>query len=150
MFVQRTTSQPATPGTDAGRSGDRVEVDRGQAALDGNGSRSNVRDMIRAVVLTAEEEKELGWLVVHEGCQASRERLIRGHLRLAAAIAENYLDRGLSLEELTEAANAGLVRATGSIDPSQGGRFSTHASWHIKHAIRQALATVRSPVYFRS
>ncbi len=69
---------------------------------------------------------------------------------MAAAIAENYANRGLSLEELTEAANAGLMRATENMDPSQGGRFSTNASWHIKHAIKHALANwVHAPVFIR-
>lgn len=149
MLVHRTT-RSATPGADVGRSGDRIEAEHRLKSVAGDDSRTCARDVIRAVILTAEEERELGWLVAHEGCQMSRERLIRGHLRLAAGIAENYLNRGLSLEELIEAANVGLVRATENMDPIQGGRFSTSASWFIKNAIKQAVAKAAyEPVFIR-
>ncbi len=149
MLNHRKTTRSTTPGADAGRTGDGVEAARRRAALAGDDSRAYPRSSIITVVLTAEEERELGLLVVRENCQASRERLIRGHLQLASAIAQNYLDRGLSLQELTEAANVGLVRATESIDPTYSGRFSTCASWFIKNAIKQALSNaVHAPVFF--
>jgi DNA-directed RNA polymerase sigma subunit (sigma70/sigma32) len=92
----------------------------------------------RSAQLTEDEERDLGTRVTNEGCAASRDRLVLANLRLAINIAMNYKGRGLACADLIEAAAAGLVLAVDHFDPAQGARFSTCASWWVKHAIRQA------------
>ena len=89
--------------------------------------------------LTAREEQVLGWALVERGCPMARERMLRANRGLVVSIAKRYAGRGLSEEALVERGLSGLRRAVDEFDPSLGARFSTHASWWIKHAIRRAL-----------
>jgi len=98
-------------------------------------------------LLTPEEEKELCWKIMHENCPASRDRMIRANLRLVVNIAKKYNNRGLSLQDLIEEGNLGLLRAVEAFDPEQGARFSTYASWWIKQAIKRALINAVQPIH---
>jgi RNA polymerase primary sigma factor len=106
-----------------------------------------LKEINRYPLLTAEEERELGWKIINDNCAESRERMIRSNLRLVVSIAKNYVNRGLSLTDLIEEGNIGLLRAVEGFDPSQGARFSTYASWWIKQAIKRALMNATQPVH---
>src|SRR5215471_15886898 len=122
-----------------------------QSASTGREVQSDLQLYLREInttpLLTAEEEKELGWKIINDNCPVSRERMIRSNLRLVISIAKNYANRGLSLTDLIEEGNIGLLRAVEGFDPAQGARFSTYASWWIKQAIKRALMNATQPVH---
>ncbi len=99
-------------------------------------------------LLTAEEECYLARLIIEENDQMARERLVRSNLRLVVNIAKKYAGRGaLSLGDLIEEGNLGLIKAVDYFDPERGTRFSTYAAWWIKQGIKSAqLGDVR-PVH---
>lgn len=88
-------------------------------------------------------EKELA----EREAQIARDRMIRSNLRLVVNIAKNYANRGMTLSDLIEEGNLGLLRAVEGFDPEQGTRFSTYASWWIKQAIKRALINTVQPIH---
>ena len=104
-------------------------------------------DINKVSLLTAEEERELGWAIINDDCAVARERMIRSNLRLVVAIGKNYTNRGLTLSDIIEEGNIGLMRAVEGFDPAQGARFSTYVSWWIKQAIKRALINARQPIH---
>ena len=83
-------------------------------------------------------------------CQAvARSRMVVSHLHLVPAIAKNYLGKGLSLDDLVQEGNIGLLRFVDQFDWRRGFRFSTYATWRIHQAITRAIAdqarTIRVP-----
>ncbi len=106
-----------------------------------------LRQIDEVPLLTAEQEKELCWRIIHENCPRAREQMIRSNLRLVVNIAKRYANRGLPLIDLIEEGNLGLLRAVEAFDPEQGARFSTYASWWIKQSIKRALINAVQPVH---
>jgi len=108
------------------------------------------KEINQIALLTAEQEKELA-VRVRSGDLAAREHMTKANLRLVVSIAKNYVDRGLSLLDLIEEGNLGLLKAVERFDPGEECRFSTYATWWIKQSIKRALIdtvkTVRIPSY---
>jgi RNA polymerase primary sigma factor len=120
---------------------------RASAADIQTGLQLYLRQINEIPLLTAEDEKQLGWAIINDNCAAARERMIRANLRLVVSIAKNYVNRGLTMQDLIEEGNVGLLRAVEGFDPAQGARFSTYASWWIKQAIKRALINATQPIH---
>lgn len=106
-----------------------------------------LKEISKTPLLTAEQERELGWRIINDNCPEARDHMIRANLRLVVAIAKNYANRGLPLSDLIEEGNVGLMRAVEGFDPSQGARFSTYGSWWIKQSIKRALMNAQQPIH---
>lgn len=106
-----------------------------------------LREIDEAALLSWEEEYELGTRVVQENDPWARELLVRSNLRLVVNIAKKYAGRGISLGDLIEEGNLGLIKAVDYFDPERGTRFSTYAAWWIKQSIKRALLENIQPVH---
>ncbi len=106
-----------------------------------------LKQIDRAPLLTMEQEQELGTLIMEEQDPMAREQLVRSNLRLVVNIAKKYTGRGISLGDLIEEGNLGLIKAVDYFDPKRGTRFSTYAAWWIKQSIKLALLNNVKPMH---
>jgi RNA polymerase sigma factor (sigma-70 family) len=106
-----------------------------------------LKEIDEASLLTWEEEYDLGTKVVEDNDPWAREMLVRSNLRLVVNIAKKYAGRGMSLGDLIEEGNLGLIKAVDYFDPERGTRFSTYAAWWIKQSIKRALLENIQPVH---
>jgi RNA polymerase sigma factor (sigma-70 family) len=136
-------SKPANELAEPQQSPDSATRDREILAL-------YLEDIRRVKLLTPEQEQELARRVQAGDAQAERQ-LVEANLRLVVTIARRYLNRGLSLLDLIEEGNVGLLHAARKFRPDRGTRFSTYATWWIRQAVVRALAnqarTIRLPVH---
>ncbi|MDP2226742.1 MAG: RNA polymerase sigma factor RpoS [Moraxellaceae bacterium] len=86
-----------------------------------------------------------------QGIESARKRMIESNLRLVVKISRRYVNRGLTLLDLIEEGNLGLIHAVEKFDPERGFRFSTYATWWIRQTIERGLMnqtrTVRLPIH---
>ncbi|HZS77835.1 MAG TPA: RNA polymerase sigma factor RpoD [Ktedonobacteraceae bacterium] len=130
--------------------------------------RMYLREIGRVPLLTAEEEVRLAkrmergraellkpvlqrdYRIIEDGEEAQR-RLTEANLRLVVSVAKKYIGRGMSLLDLIQEGNIGLIRAVEKFDYTKGYKFSTYATWWIRQAITRAIAdqarTIRIPVH---
>jgi RNA polymerase primary sigma factor len=117
---------------------------------DGAGSREDAlrayfTQIKRSRLLTFEEELALSRRVM-EGDDSARQTLIEANLRLVVRIAKKYMTRDVSLLDLIQEGNLGLIKAASKYDFRKNVRFSTYASWWIKQAIVRALSNKRRTI----
>ena len=109
-----------------------------------------LREINETALLSARDEQQLAQ-AIGQGDNRARDRMVRANLRLVVNIARGYTGKGLSLQDLIEEGNLGLLRAVEGFDPAMGTRFSTYASYWIKQSIKRALIntakTIRIPAY---
>jgi RNA polymerase primary sigma factor len=109
-----------------------------------------LREIGRVPMITHEREIELAQRI-ESGDRDAMKQFILANLRLVVSIAKRYVGRGLTLLDLIQEGNIGLIRAVQRYDWRRGHRFSTHATWWIRQAISRAVAdkgrTIRLPVY---
>jgi len=105
-----------------------------QSALD-----QYLRDVSRHELITPEQEKELG-ARAQNGDEEAIQELARANLRFVISVAKKYQNRGVSLTDLIQEGNVGLVTAARKFDPDQGVKFISYAVWWIRQAILASLA----------
>ncbi len=104
-----------------------------------------LRDVSRHELITPDKEKELG-ARAQAGDEDAVQELARANLRFVISVAKKYQNRGVSLTDLIQEGNVGLVTAARKFDPEQGVKFISYAVWWIRQAILASLANHGRPV----
>ena len=145
-------AEPAVPVVE-----DEAEVEAEAVALpetdyysQADATRLYLKEIGFSALLTAEEEVYYARRA-QKGDARARRRMIESNLRLVVKIARRYMNRGLTLLDLIEEGNLGLIRAVEKFDPERGFRFSTYATWWIRQTIERGIMnqtrTIRLPVH---
>jgi RNA polymerase primary sigma factor len=129
---------------------DSVTAERELNIIDDDSVRMYLREIGRIPLLSTQEEVQLAKRV-EKGDKVAKKKLAEANLRLVVSIAKKYIGRGLSLLDLIQEGNTGLMRAVEKFDYKKGYKFSTYATWWIRQSITRALAdqsrTIRIPVH---
>lgn len=126
-----------------------LQTDSSKDAVNADIVRLYLKDIAKYPILTAEEEKELTKRAFYGDIEA-KKKLIHSNLKLVAAIAKNYMNRGLSYLDLIQEGNLGLMRGIDKFDPSRNCKVGTYIPIWIKQSITRAIQeqsrTIRIPI----
>jgi RNA polymerase primary sigma factor len=106
-----------------------------------------LKEIDDAPLLSWAEEKEFARAVLDHNDPCAREQLVRSNLRLVVNIAKKFSGRGMTLGDLIEEGNLGLLRAVDTFDPDHGVRFSTYSAWWIKQSIKRSILNNCQPIH---
>jgi RNA polymerase primary sigma factor len=98
-----------------------------------------LQEIGRVELISADEEVDLARRI-KEGDQAALERLVKANLRFVVSVSKQYQNQGLSLPDLINEGNVGLIKAAQRFDETRGFKFISYAVWWIRQSILQALA----------
>ena len=129
---------------------DNDKKDLDYSGIVGDSTRFYLKEISKIPLLTYEEEKKLA-LRIKDGDQKAVDTLIEHNLRLVVSIAKHYTGCGLSLLDLIQEGNVGLIEAAKKYDVDKGFRFSTYATWWVRQKIGRALSdqsrSIRVPAH---
>ncbi|MCQ2467259.1 MAG: RNA polymerase sigma factor RpoD [Clostridia bacterium] len=129
---------------------DSLNISQGEGADVDDGVKMYLKEIGKIPLLSAEDERDLAQRMI-DGDSAAKDILVESNLRLVVSIAKKYMNRGLSLLDLIQEGNIGLIKAVDKFDYTKGFKFSTYATWWIRQAITRAIAdqarTIRIPVH---
>ena len=127
-----------------------IDPEQGVNSHYGDAIKLYLKEIQKGTLLTAEEERSLA-ILIGQGDEAARARMIESNLRLVVKIAKRYMNRGLPFLDLIEEGNVGLIKAVERFKISKECRFSTYATWWIRQSIERGLVnqsrTIRLPVH---
>lgn len=127
-----------------------VETTQGTSTQAEDSTMLYLHDISRLPRLTPEQELQLGERIAN-GDDEALTTMVESNLRLVVSVAKRYRNEGLSLLDLVQEGNIGLIRAAKKFDYKRGHRFSTYAIWWIRQAVTRAIAnqgqTIRVPVH---
>ncbi|MGH2345941.1 MAG: sigma-70 family RNA polymerase sigma factor [Chloroflexota bacterium] len=127
-----------------------LDVPQADPAQPDDGTMLYLQDISRLPLLTSQQELALGERIA-EGDEEALRIMVESNLRLVVSVAKRYRNEGLSLLDLVQEGNIGLIRAARKFDYRLGYRFSTYAIWWIRQAVTRAIAnqshTIRVPVH---
>ena len=127
-----------------------LEAPQADTAQPDDGTMLYLQDISRLPLLTPQQELALGERIA-AGDEEALRIMVESNLRLVVSVAKRYRNEGLSLLDLVQEGNIGLIRAAHKFDHRLGYRFSTYAIWWIRQAVTRAIAnhgqTIRVPVH---
>jgi RNA polymerase sigma factor (sigma-70 family) len=111
--------------------------------------KSYLKEIRKSVLLTFEQEQDLGKRIQEQGDEDARTQMIESNLRLVVSMGKRYINRGLPFSDIIEEGNIGLIRAVEKFEYQRGHKFSTYAVWWIRQALIRAIQnhsrTIRIP-----
>ena len=110
------------------------------------GLKKYLEEISQYLILNAREEFELAKIIREKNDEEAKEKLICSNLRIVVYIGKRFQNQGLTMTELVNAGNEGLIRAVRKFDERKGYRFNTYSVWWVKMAIHDAIEATRGIV----
>lgn len=148
--TEKTPSKPVEVKPGAPEHKERRDITGMKGGLNSIGEFDARKELSKNEYLDPETELELTRRYRDTKCEVSLHRLIRAHMRLSASVAKSMKRSGVSLNDLIQEGNIGLMKAAEKYDPESGNKFATYAVWWVKAAIQEAVMRDNSAVRLKS